>query len=295
MPRKSDACWVDRSSQIVNGLSPKYSFDSKKWQLGSLCKNFCIFPGTTQSLRSTYKIYGPVKKGASRSVNKCACARYGKDWLFNFLDQSSIGIDTSKYRLGSLCKNKHNWKKTNKSLRWAKSNKCLDCDALRRQDPQRKQMQAELNKRWYQLNKELTNERSKRNLAARKAKNPFEEKLKRAINKHKRKARFNEAHTTQITSKDIKAHVSVRHQDACVYCGAKSNIVHDHFIPLAKGGPHVLGNIVPACQHCNSSKRDKDPKQWYFEQPFATKKGWQKILKLLNLAIKKDATQLSLL
>lgn len=290
MPRKSDKCWVDRSSVLVNDLRPTYSFDPQKWYLGSLCKRFCVFPGTTQSLRSRHR---DPKTG--QRINHCACHRYGEDWLFKFLNQSSIGIDTSRYTLGSLCKNKHNWKGTNKSLRWAKSKRCLDCDALRRQDPRKKQMQAELNRRWYQLNKELTKERSRRNLAVRKAKNPFEEKLKRAINKHKRKARFNEAHTTQITTKDIRAHVSVKHQDACVYCGTKSNIVHDHFIPLAKGGPHVLGNIVPACQHCNSSKRDKDPKQWYFEQPFATEKGWRKILKLLNLAIKEDATQLSLL
>ena len=296
MPRRAaQHLWVDRKTYLINGLEPAYVFDSNLWYLGSRCKHGCSFPGTQNSLRRKYKVYGPMPKGAGRTVNQCACRYYGEDWLFKFLDLSSIGIDTTKRRLGELCKNSHDWQGTGKTLRRVNQNRCLDCEALRRQDPARKQQVAQLGKQWYEKNKNSHKACAKKNYLARKANNPVGEKLKRSINKHKRKALMNSAHTTKITSMDIKLHISARHQNACVYCNSRLNIVFDHFIPLAKGGPHVLGNLVPACQHCKSSKRDKDPMQWYFEQSFATQKGWSKILKLLNLTIKEDAAQLSLL
>jgi 5-methylcytosine-specific restriction endonuclease McrA len=33
----------------------------------------------------------------------------------------------------------------------------------------------------------------------------------------------------------------------------------DHVTPLAKGGKHCAGNVVPACPECNSEKRDRHP------------------------------------
>jgi 5-methylcytosine-specific restriction endonuclease McrA len=48
----------------------------------------------------------------------------------------------------------------------------------------------------------------------------------------------------------------------CVYCGSGEEITADHFIPISKGGQTTLDNIVPACHSCNSSKQDKNPKEW---------------------------------
>ena len=42
------------------------------------------------------------------------------------------------------------------------------------------------------------------------------------------------------------------------YCGKKSKkLTQDHVIPVTKDGGYVPENIVPACQPCNSAKRDK--------------------------------------
>jgi 5-methylcytosine-specific restriction endonuclease McrA len=46
--------------------------------------------------------------------------------------------------------------------------------------------------------------------------------------------------------------------DPCLYCGAPAEHV-DHFIPLARGGRHVLDNLVAACKACNLSKGAKLP------------------------------------
>lgn len=46
----------------------------------------------------------------------------------------------------------------------------------------------------------------------------------------------------------------------CWMCGRKDLPLHkDHVKPISKGGWHVLSNIRPACQPCNSSKGNKWP------------------------------------
>ncbi len=50
----------------------------------------------------------------------------------------------------------------------------------------------------------------------------------------------------------------------CAYCEEGEGVVQDHFFPLNprngnKSGGYVVGNIVPACQSCNSRKGNKDP------------------------------------
>jgi 5-methylcytosine-specific restriction endonuclease McrA len=47
----------------------------------------------------------------------------------------------------------------------------------------------------------------------------------------------------------------------CQYCGGPANTL-DHVIPLSRGGPHAIGNVVPACKPCNSRKRHRTPQEW---------------------------------
>ena len=46
--------------------------------------------------------------------------------------------------------------------------------------------------------------------------------------------------------------------EPCLYCGDPADHV-DHFIPLSRGGLHVISNLVPACAACNTSKGNKLP------------------------------------
>ncbi|MCL1888571.1 MAG: HNH endonuclease [Kiritimatiellaeota bacterium] len=48
----------------------------------------------------------------------------------------------------------------------------------------------------------------------------------------------------------------------CHYCRKKfppSALTMDHVIPLSRGGASTRGNIVPACENCNKSKRHLTP------------------------------------
>lgn len=58
--------------------------------------------------------------------------------------------------------------------------------------------------------------------------------------------------------------MEVLHRDnfTCVYCGSDQNLHCDHVVPVSKGGETSLYNLVTACRPCNSSKRDKNLKEW---------------------------------
>lgn len=80
----------------------------------------------------------------------------------------------------------------------------------------------------------------------------------------------------------------------CAYCGAGGDLHIEHLVPIARGGTHVLGNILPACQRCNFSKREKDAEAWYRAQPWFSEVRWRKIRRVLGLG-KGHAAQLALL
>lgn len=48
----------------------------------------------------------------------------------------------------------------------------------------------------------------------------------------------------------------------CFYCNATFNIQLDHVIPVARTGHHSVGNLVPACKPCNTSKSDSTIMEW---------------------------------
>lgn len=57
----------------------------------------------------------------------------------------------------------------------------------------------------------------------------------------------------------------------CAYCRIIldfSNLTCDHQIPLSKGGSNWPSNLVPACQFCNFSKRNKKPQEFRLKTSF---------------------------
>ena len=60
-----------------------------------------------------------------------------------------------------------------------------------------------------------------------------------------------------VTTRDWDRLVA-RHRGCCAYCGRRSDILHrEHVIPIAKGGRHSIGNLLPACPPCNYAKKTK--------------------------------------
>jgi hypothetical protein len=53
----------------------------------------------------------------------------------------------------------------------------------------------------------------------------------------------------------------------CYWCGERATESVDHVVPLAQGGNHGEGNLVPSCLNCNSSKGARTVMQWRMGKP----------------------------
>lgn len=67
----------------------------------------------------------------------------------------------------------------------------------------------------------------------------------------------------------------------CAYCGRTmrkgETLTRDHLVPWSGGGRTTQDNVVPACGACNSSKGNKDFKDWFMKQPFFSQDRLNKI------------------
>lgn len=75
---------------------------------------------------------------------------------------------------------------------------------------------------------------------------------------HRRRARLKNAKTFLVTPKDVKR----LYTSSCLFCGDTGRIDLDHAIPLSRGGDHSIGNLIPLCDNCNSTKYNKTIMEW---------------------------------
>lgn len=97
----------------------------------------------------------------------------------------------------------------------------------------------------------------------------------------RRRAVKEKVHTASFTEQERIVRFDL-FDGCCAYCGATATTI-DHVIPLSKGGAHVLGNFLPSCKPCNTSKFNKDMETWYKASPNYTKARWKRILKVLGI------------
>jgi 5-methylcytosine-specific restriction endonuclease McrA len=97
----------------------------------------------------------------------------------------------------------------------------------------------------------------------------------------RRKAQMRDSVAIQVKGREIRARFA-EFGHRCAYCGADGDLHIEHVVPISKGGPHSIGNIIPACESCNYSKRDHDAETWYRSQPFFSELRWRKICRVLG-------------
>lgn len=67
-----------------------------------------------------------------------------------------------------------------------------------------------------------------------------------------------------VTERDWRRLVS-RYDGRCAYCGtATARPAADHVVPLVRGGRHTIGNLLPVCKRCNSSKGAQLLSEWRY-------------------------------
>jgi len=97
----------------------------------------------------------------------------------------------------------------------------------------------------------------------------------------RRKAQMRDSVAIQVQGREIRARFA-EFDHRCAYCGADGDLHIEHVVPISRGGGHAIGNIVPACESCNYSKRDHDAEPWYRGQPFYSEVRWRKICRVLG-------------
>ena len=72
-------------------------------------------------------------------------------------------------------------------------------------------------------------------------------------NAARRRARLAGVPNFVITDRDWRRLVD-RQRGLCFYCNTAKPLTKDHVVPIHRGGPHGIGNIVAACIRCNTQK-----------------------------------------
>lgn len=82
----------------------------------------------------------------------------------------------------------------------------------------------------------------------------------------RRKSRKAGARVYEVSGRDLTRLVT-RFGGVCAYCRMRPHEHFDHVIPLAKGGRHAIGNLLPACSTCNLAKAAKLLAEWRLLRP----------------------------
>lgn len=88
----------------------------------------------------------------------------------------------------------------------------------------------------------------------------------------------------------------VQQSDRCTYCGVDGSLQWEHIIPVSRGGPQTIDNLVLSCPACNRAKAARNPIEWYAQRDMDRKHIPRLVMgKLLKLTLERHRERGSLL
>lgn len=279
-------------------------FDVSRFYLGKLCSRKHDYFGTGKSLRYMKRSCVECERQRSRRQS-CEQKARRQERRFSTAPHCPYpkpDFDSSLFYLGQLCRRRHDFC-NGLSLRSRKDRSCPECKCARAKEdraanPEKYATQA---KRYYSANKERIAEYYRHQYSLKRTEilarhkeyrreNAQKERLRSKRYRqspqgrrsgrnsvYKRRALKLSAHRVHWSQQDLNRRFA-EFGNRCAYCGSASKTTIDHFIPLSKGGSDCIGNILPACKSCNSSKHNNLASEWYEVQDFFSKTRWKKIL-----------------
>lgn len=220
---------------------------------------------------------------------------------------NNVTFDSNTYYLGRLCKQLHQWGEQGKSLRYLKDKHCAECHKERSKayyvkhrsyiadrqakyyiDNKDKLIRQQLKYRLknidkinkYFVNYRIQNREKLKLVDSRRSQFP-KRQLQNRIKASNRRATKKLNHSCKYTLEQVNQRFQL-FDGLCAYCSSIAESI-DHVIPISMGGSDVLGNLLPSCQSCNSSKNSRNLETWYKASPNFTPARWKRILKVLGL------------
>jgi hypothetical protein len=208
----------------------------------------------------------------------------------SLLGNNVPNLDESQ-RLGPPCKKGHKWNGFQLCLYVKHGNgwRCKQCHAERCKDPASKAKKKRQREDWYARNLEDQRAKGRDRMKTLRETDP-DHHIKARLAQRKRKAKLRGNTTVKVTARQIRER-KAEFNNCCAFCGVDAKhprnhgckqLTDEHVVAIHQGGPHSLGNILPACKTCNSSKNDREVETWYRRQPFFTEARWRKICRTLG-------------
>lgn len=297
----SDSCkiymynyqFTDKTQKFIFGsglILSVLSFDSERFYLGKPCKKGHRFNDTEKCLRYTNNsgcvICARENSERQRVINPEKTRQYQREYQQK--NQAKLLAAHREYwqrNREKLLENKKNYWQQNRERLSAKKKEY----ATQYRERFREYHQA-YRQSYYQHNRDRI--RAWHQEYGKQNRSVLRERLKdwrrtprgrfsQAQESRKRRIRLKSCHRSSYTLDQVQG-LYQAFEHSCTYCGSIEKLTLDHFLPISKGGSDCLGNLIPACGQCNSSKYNKDPLMWYKSQPFYSMKRWRQILKALG-------------
>jgi 5-methylcytosine-specific restriction endonuclease McrA len=153
----------------------------------------------------------------------------------------AINLGKKKYE-GSQCK------KCNNTLRYVNGHSCVNCMEIKSRSKEKKDYDAK-----YHIN----NAEKKKLIAKEWIKNNKDKRKFIIFNYHSKRRELKKNGENSLAIKKW----AESQKKICYWCNnnCEKNYHIDHYVPLSKGGKHLINNLVISCPSCNLSKNAKDP------------------------------------
>ena len=211
-----------------------------------------------------------------REEHKDELANYKKEYMKTEKAKESHRKASKKYREsenGREKRNEYNKKHkeemTNYQKEWYENNKDISLERSKKHYKNNRKQKLNYQKQYYKDNKDSVLEYRKEYHK----KNPD-----KAFNSQSKRRSLIEIQEDTFT-KEQWLEMMEFFDWRCAYSGEilSNNRTIDHIVPLSKNGEHKAYNLVPMLKNLNSSKHTKDMLEWYKEQPFFSEERLNKI------------------
>lgn len=81
-------------------------------------------------------------------------------------------------------------------------------------------------------------------------------RAKHTAYENKRRARLLDGRSPGVSPEEWRG-ILEQHGHRCAYCGTGGKLTREHCVPISRGGVDAPENVVPACQPCNSRKKNR--------------------------------------